>query len=286
MPGQGACWQFRGQVAHGYRAAQVDAGGDEFRGGPRREEPLQVAARDDRLNLRGAGGDDDLPLRMDVKHSPRGVRGDDQRSRVDARDLLPLAGVQRDDVEARVPRLPRGFPTRVALPDDDRVAVDVVCGRRAFRRPVRGCEPLQTGCAGVFSGIERDAAKRRARLVPQQGRRLAAEVLARHRHAVSCPRLAGTRVGHAVDRHQAVRAVAAAAQAAAAGRVQAGAQQGDQKVVARFGLDWPSIHLQMGHRPRCYAGRRRMRLRRDRVAATISARLAPLSRHETVGETV
>ena len=179
-------------------------------------QAFEVAAGNDRLDFRGAGGNHDLPLRMNVEHAPGVVERDDQRARVDAGDVLPFPGVEGDHVLPRGTGVRSGPAPRVALADDHRVAVDVVGGRRF----------------GLGS-----------RLLRQQRRCLVPEVIPPNDHPGLRPHLATPRVGDAVDRRQAVRAVAAQAQTAASGRVQTGPQHGDQQAVARLSLDRLSVYL-------------------------------------------
>ena len=221
VPGEGAARQFAGRLADDDGAAQVDAGGDKLRGCPRGDQSLQVAAGNDRLDLRGARGDDDLPPWVDVEHPPAAVRRDDQRPGIDPGDVLPVSGVQRDHIEARLLRFPRGLPARVALSDDHRVAVDMTHRRRA-------------SC-------------RRASLIGEQGWPLVADVVARHPHAGLGLYLTTPRVSDAIDRHEAVRAVPAKAQAAPAGRMQPDPQHRDKQTVAPLDLDSLPVHQKSRH---------------------------------------
>ena len=105
-----------GPDRHG--AAQVHAGRVQPLGGPRRDETGEVVARADRMDLGGAGRDDDL-VGMDVEHPVRRP-GDDGRTGVDGHDLVAVRGVQDEDVLARRLGLGRGRqPARAAADDGD-----------------------------------------------------------------------------------------------------------------------------------------------------------------------
>ena len=220
VPGEGAARPFAGRLADDDGAAQVDAGGDKLRGCPRGDQSLQVAAGNDRLDLRGARGDDDLPPWVDVEHPPAAVRRDDQRPGIDPGDVLPVSGVQGDDAQPRLSCFPLGLPARVALSDDDRVAVDMAHGRGASGR-----HPL----------------------VGQQGRFFVADMLARHPHAGLGLHLTTPRVSDAIDRHEAVRAVLAEAHATSASGMQAGPQHGEEQTFARVGLDRLPVDQESRH---------------------------------------
>ncbi len=184
---------------------QVDAGGAESLGGARRQQPIEVVAGHDRLDLGGTGRDDD-PLGLDVEHAGR-CPGHDRGTRVDGDDLVPLPRVQ----DERVRMVRGGSPAAVAATDDDDL------GLRALDRDVRA-----------------ERCRDRVRAVHHGECRVAVRRMPLHARARSGRHLAGAHERDAIDDAQAVPAVAGQAQRAATGRGLTRAHERDRHGVARL----------------------------------------------------
>ena len=121
-----------GRRTDGHHTPEVHARVMQPFGGPGGHDPGQPVARADRMDLGGAGRDDDL-VRMDVEHPARSP-DDDHRSGVDRHDLLAGPGIQdADRAPGTLGVRGRGSPARPAA-DDRNVDLEVVeLGRRRER---------------------------------------------------------------------------------------------------------------------------------------------------------
>ena len=163
----------------------------EALGGPRGHDPGEAAAGADGLDLGRAGRDDDL-VGLEMEH-PAGLPGDDRRTRIDPDDLDRRRSASRI-VAARPARRRRRSPappppTTTRSSATDGPGISAPTGTRArSRRSTVGQRRLAVGRVAVDDG-------------PRPGRDLA-----------------GPDVGDAVDRREAVAAVAGEAERSAAAR--------------------------------------------------------------------
>ncbi len=195
-----------GRRPHRHHPAEVDAGAGERRRRARRQQARELRPRRHRLDLGGAGGDDDLASRVDGDGAPVGAR-QDQWPRVDPGDLLAAAGVEHDGLVAGGAAALRLGAPGLAGADDHDVAVNPARleGRRQRGVPAAG----------------------------DQGRLRPAQMMPLDDRSLPRRHLAGPRIADAVHRRQTVRAVPGEAEASAAGGMEAGAQQRHEEAVAR-----------------------------------------------------
>ena len=203
--------------ADGHGAAQVDAGRVQALRGARRHETRQVVARTDRVDLGGAGRDDHL-VGMDVEHAVPGP-GDDRRAGVDGHDLVAVRGLQDEDVLAGGAGRGRGGQSARSPTDDDDLDL----------------APFHVDVRSAWG-------PRHVRLRHDGEWRVRAIRVAHDLETRPARRLAGPDVGDAVDRREAVRAVAGQAQRPATSRLLAAAEHGERDRVARLEGHGPSIH--------------------------------------------
>ena len=130
------------------RHAQVDARPVEPFRRARGQESVEPVARADRVELGGAGRDDDL-AGPDVEHSGRRP-GDDHRPGVDRDDLLARGGVEQEHVPPRLlGRRLRPLAARAAADDDDVDLGSPDLDSRARRRPGHVRVGRPTGRGGI-----------------------------------------------------------------------------------------------------------------------------------------
>ena len=210
-----------GRGPHGHDPPQVDPSLGQGRRSPGRQQPLHLGARHHRLDLSRAGRDHDLLPGMNAQRRLLSS-GDHEWSRVDARDLLAVASVQRRNRLAFDAGAIRLLDTGHAHPDDDDVAVEMPRGDPRF-----GCRIRRLATGG------------------NQVRAAAVGMMARDHDTASCRDLAGAHVADAVHHGQAVRAIAREAQASAAGRMKPGAQHRHQQVVTRLEVNRRPVYADL-----------------------------------------
>ncbi len=108
------------------RLWQVHACGSKSLGSPRSEQPVEVVALADGLELGHARRDEDL-VRLHVKHPARRP-GDDRRAGIDADDLVSIGGVEDQGIVA-IP---------VDRPSDDDPVDPAPLDRRGGHRDIHG----------------------------------------------------------------------------------------------------------------------------------------------------
>ena len=200
-------WHTGGRRPDRHRATKVEPGGVEAFRGSSGDDPGEVVAGTDRMDLGGPGGDHHL-VGVDVEH-PAWRAGDDRGAGVDGHDLVPVRSLEDEDLLAGHPG--RGRSGQTARPATDHGDLDLAAldlDLRSARRP--------SHVRLLDDGEWRHRATRMPDdLEPGPARSQA-------RPDVCDP----------VDRREAVRAVAGEAQGPAAARLLAGSQRGERDGIA------------------------------------------------------